>query len=325
MKRLLSIITIAALIASPAFTQETKMKKLEKLEKGEKIEKTVVVDSLAVKDTTAIEFGDEVFSVKEIGNETKIKFGKKEIRIVEDDDGVVVYKNYSIDGDNYKDGDIFTLHKKDPDRFRGHLGGIGFAFNGLMTDFLETSLAPEDSYFDLNTAKSFNWSFVFPAVNLGFTRHFGLSSELGMTFSKYRFDGNNTIVKGDGGVVEPYYPGDGIVYSKSKLATTYATLPVILEWQIPVSGLHTINIGAGVVGAVKLGSKTKVVYHDDGKEKYKNKDDFSLNLLRWGTTARIGYDSFQIYGTYYFTEMFEKGKGPLLYPYEIGISFRIND
>jgi hypothetical protein len=95
--------------------------------------------------------------------------------------------------------------------------------------------------------------------------------------------------------------------------------------QIPVSGNNTINLGAGVVGALKLGSKTKVVYNDDGKEKHKNKDDFSLNLLRWGSTVRVGYEGFQIYGTCYFTELFEAGKGPVLYPYEIGISFTIHD
>jgi len=319
MKRLLSIFTISALIAFPAFSQETKLKKLEKQEKTEKSEKAVVIDSTTVKDTVVVELGDEVFSVKEIGDETKIKFGNKEIRIVEDEEGVVVYKNYGSDGDHY------TWKRKDQDRFRGHLGGLDIGFNGFLTDFFETSLEPEDSYFDLNTAKSYNWSIVVPGVNLGFTRHFGISTGLGITFSKYRFDGNNTIIKGDDGVVGPYYPDAGIVYSKSKLYTTYATLPVILEVQIPVSGRNTINLGAGVVGAIKLGSKTKVVYDDDGKEKHKNKDDFSMNLLRWGSTVRAGYGNFQVYGTCFFTELFEAGKGPVLYPYEVGISFTIND
>ncbi len=319
MKRLLSIFTIAALITFPAFSQETKLKKLEKLEKAEKTQTVTAKDSLSVKDTVSVEFGDEVFSVKEVGDETKIRFGNKEIRIVEDEEGVVVYKNYGSDGDNY------TWKKKDQNRFRGHLGGLDIGFNGFLTDFFETSLDPADSYFDLNTAKSYSWAMVCPGVNIGFTRHFGISTALGITFSKYRFDGNNTIIKGDDGVVGPYYPDPGIVYSKSKLYTTYATLPVILEVQIPVSGNNTINLGAGVVGAIKLGSKTKVVYNDDGKEKHKNKDDFSLNLLRWGSTVRAGYEGVQLYGTCYFTELFEAGKGPVLYPYEVGISFTINN
>jgi len=326
MKRFLSLVTIALLIATTALSQETKVKKLEKLEKEVKTEKVTAPDSIIVKetiivtDTLVVELGDELFSIKEIGDETKLKFGNKEIRIVENSDGVVVYK-HTTDG-----GKEYNYNRRSHDRFKGHLGGLEIGFNGFLTDFFEISLAPEDSYFDLNTAKSYNWNAVCPAVNIGFTRHFGITTAVGISFNKYRFDGNNSIIKDDDGVVGPLYPGGDIVYTKSKLYSTYATLPIMLELQIPVAGRHTINIGAGVIGAVKLGSKTKVVYQSSsGKEKYKNKDDFSMNLLRWGTTARVGYDFFQVYGTCYFTELFEQGKGPKLYPYEIGIAFTIND
>ena len=101
---------------------------------------------------------------------------------------------------------------------------------------------------------------------------------------------------------------------------------LILEAQIPLSNSkRTINIGAGVIGAAKLGSHTKVTYYTGGKEKEKHKDDFSLNTFRWGATGRIGYEFFQIYGTCYFTSMFENGKGPELYPFEVGIAFTFNN
>jgi hypothetical protein len=99
----------------------------------------------------------------------------------------------------------------------------------------------------------------------------------------------------------------------------------MLEVQIPVSYSSTINLGAGVTGAVKLGSHTKVVYHDDGKQKDKNRDDFNLNLLRYGVTARAGYEMVQVYGTCWLSPMFEKGRGPELYPFEIGLALTIND
>jgi hypothetical protein len=95
--------------------------------------------------------------------------------------------------------------------------------------------------------------------------------------------------------------------------------------QIPVSHGSTINLGAGVTGAVKLGSHTKVVYHNDGKQKDKNRDDFNLNALRYGVTARAGYEMVQVYGTCWLSPMFEKGKGPVLYPFEIGLALTIND
>jgi hypothetical protein len=321
MKRFISLL-IATLIALPVFCQEEKLQKLEKLEndtlnKTESARKTETDKNFKnfKKDTVTVEVGNQIFSVKEMGDETKIRIGKKEYRVVEDNDGVSVYRR----SDN-------ESHRRNYERFRGHLGGFEIGFNSLLTDFLSTDLKPEDNYFDLNTAKSYYFDFLLPCLNIGFTRHFGIATTLGINFNKYRFDGNNSIVKDENGVIGPLYPPAGITYSKSKLATTYATLPVILECQIPLANNHrTINIGAGVVGAAKLGSHTKVVYYTGGKEKNKDKDDFSLNTLRWGATARLGYEFFQVYSTYYFTSMFEKGKGPELFPFEIGVAFTFND
>jgi hypothetical protein len=311
-------ISIAALFTLPVLCQEEDLQKLENLEKNTELKTdsgTVLKTDTKIKqDTVIVEVGDELFSVREMGDETRIKIGKKEFRVVENDDGVVVFKSSARD------------HHKKNERFRGHIGGFELGFNSLLTDFWSTTLKPEDNYFNLNTAKSYTWNFSLPCLSIGFTRHFGLASTLGINFNKYRFDGNNSIVEDENGVIVPYYPAEGITYSKSKLVTTYATLPVILEVQIPLANpRRTINIGAGVIGAAKLGSHTKVVYNTGGKEKEKHKDDFSLNTFRWGATGRIGYEFFQIFGTCYFTSMFESGKGPELYPFEVGIAFTFNN
>ncbi len=253
-----AIIIIAVLISFPAVCQNEKLEKLEQVEKNSS--STVKPDTLdkinseGKTDTVKVEVGDELFSVKENGDETRVKIGKKEFRVVEDNDGVVVFRNSKRNND--------ISHRRSYDRFKGHLGGMEFGFNGFLTDFWSTSLSPADSYFDLYTAKSSNFSFLLPCVNLGFTRHLGIAATIGIDWNTYRFDGNNTITKGADGVIFPYYPDPSISYSKSKLNTTFATLPVILEAQIPVSGSsRTINIGAGVIGALKLGSNTKVVYY----------------------------------------------------------------
>ena len=317
--------SIAILIAFPVLCQEEKLEKLENLENKTVTKKETAVkaqagnqnktDTKVKQDTVIVEVGDEIFSVKEMGDETRVKIGKKEFRVVENNDGVVVFKSSAKDS-----------HKKNYQRFEGHLGGLELGFDGYLSDFWSTSLEPEDNYLALNTSKSYNWSLLLPCVNIGFTKHFGIAATLGIEWNKYRFDGNNSIVNDEFGVIGPYYPDAGIVYSKSKLVTTYATLPVILEVQIPLyNSDRTINIGAGVIGAAKLGAHTKVTYYTGGKEKEKHKDDFSLNTFRWGATGRIGYEFFQVYGTCYFTSMFEKGKGSELYPFEVGIAFTIND
>lgn len=326
MKRLLSVF-IAAMIAVPSICQEGKLKELENLENNTDttINKTDTIPNPESKsgketsvdeDTVIVEVGEEIFSVKEVGDETWIKIGNREFKVVESNEGVSVYKS-SGEGSH---------HKRNKDRFRGHLGGLELGFDGFLTDYWSTTLEPEDSYFDLNTTKSYYWNLLLPCVSIPFARHFGLVTTLGLAINKYRFDGNNSITKDEFGVIRPLYPEPNITYSKSKFVTTYAIMPLILEAQIPLSNTsRTINIGAGVVGAVKLGANTKVIYYTESKQKDKVKDDFSLNTLRWGATGRLGYEFFQIYGTCYFTSLFEEGKGPELYPYEIGIAFTIND
>jgi hypothetical protein len=99
----------------------------------------------------------------------------------------------------------------------------------------------------------------------------------------------------------------------------------MLELQIPADN-HHLNIGIGFIGAVKIGSHTKMVY--ENRDKVKSNDDFSLNLLRWGPTARIGFGSLNIYASYYMTPLFKTGKGPGgndLYPFEIGFALTFND
>ncbi|MDZ7633022.1 MAG: outer membrane beta-barrel protein [Bacteroidales bacterium] len=209
--------------------------------------------------------------------------------------------------------------------FKGHLGGVEFAFNGYSSETWGRNEEPLEGWLDLNTTKSSSFNIVAPPVSLGFSRRVGLVTALGISFNNYFFDGNNSITVDENGNVEPSYPADGITYEKSKLATVYGILPVMLEVQIPVSHSRTINLGAGMIGAIKFGSHTKTVYRDDEKQKDKNHDDFNLNLLRYGLTARAGYEMVQVYGTCYLSPMFENNRGPVLYPYEVGIALTFND
>lgn len=341
MKRTLLAFAVILALILPAQAQEKeeKLKELERLE--EQTEKVTPPDTLVYEaeeeiavsqteeeiaaeeeweeypeeDTARGKIG-EIVTVEETEDETVIRIGKKAIRILTEDDDTEVRFEYDEE-------------TEDPGRpgryFDGHLGGIEFGYNSFSTDQWGRNDGTMEGYLDLNTAKSSNFNIIAPPVSLGFTRHFGIVTGLGISFNNYRFDGNNSLAVDDGGIVTAEYPAEGINYDKSKLATVYGILPVMLEVQIPVTHSSTINLGAGVIGAVKLGSHTKTVYHDDGKQKDKNRDDFNLNVLRYGVTARAGYEMIQVYGTCYLSPMFEKNKGPELYPFEVGIALTIND
>jgi len=338
-RKLLTLAVILALIV-PARAQEKeeKMKELEKLEqqaekatppdtliKGEvyAAEEEVLTEEEVLseaqwvedQDTTRVKVG-EIVTVEETDDETIIRIGKKSVKITEDGN------NTEISFEEYKEPD----HSDHPGRyFKGHLGGIEFAFNGYSSETWGRNEEPLEDWLDLNTTKSSSFNIVAPPVSLGFSRHFGLVTALGISFNNYFFDNNNSIIVDESGNVAPSYPADGITYEKSKLATVYGILPVMLEVQIPVSHKRTINLGAGMIGAIKFGSHTKTVYRDDEKQKDKNHDDFNLNLLRYGVTARAGFEMVQVYGTCYLSPMFENDRGPVLYPYEVGIALTFND
>jgi hypothetical protein len=330
MKRILisTALIVAFILPSVAQEKEQKLKELEKLE--EQTEEVTPPDTIAAMeedleiiteddwdDTSRVKIGDKV-TIEETEDETVIRIGKKAIKIYEDEDDFEV----NIFDEEFEEIDDPAERRK---RFDGHLGGVEIGYNNFTSGKWLMNETPLEGWLDLNTAKSTSFNIVSPPVSLGFTRHFGLVTALGVNFNNYRFDGNNTIIVDGEGVVTPSYPADPIRFDKSKLATVYGILPVMLELQIPVSYGSTINLGAGVIGAVKLGSHTKVVYHDDGKQKDKNRDDFNLNVLKYGVTARAGYEMIQVYGTCWLSPMFEQGRGPELYPFEVGLALTIND
>ncbi|NLE35587.1 MAG: PorT family protein [Bacteroidales bacterium] len=342
MKRILilSALMVAFLVPAVAQEKEEKLKELEELE--QQTEKRTPPDTIvaAAEDTLAVimaeeeeiavvvseDAGDtsrvrigEIVTIEDTGDETVIRIGKKAIKILDDDNDT------SITWEEEEDYEGVRHTGQTRRSFDGHLGGLEFGFNGYSTGRWMQNETPLENYLDLNTAKSTNFNIVSPPVSLGFTRHFGLVTALGVNFNSYRFDGNVTLGVDDDGMIAPVYPAEPIRFEKSKLATVYGFIPVLLELQIPVNHGGTINLGAGVIGAVKLGSHTKVVYYDDGKQKDKNHDDFNLNVLRYGVTARAGYEMVHVYGTFYLSPMFEDNRGPELYPFEVGLALTIND
>ena len=224
---------------------------------------------------------------------------------------------------NWDNDDNENEHTRTNNRFRGHWAGIEFGFNNYVTEEMNTVMPSDIYYMTLHSSKSSSFNLNFAQQSFGFTHYIGMVTGLGINWNNYRFDNNNNIRKGDNGVIEELNPLAAL--EKSKLTTIYLTVPLMLEFHVPANN-HHLNIGAGVIGAIKLGSHSKMVFEDGNK--IKSFGDFSLSLLRYGPTARIGYQNFQIYGTYYATPLFKPGKSPggyELHPFEIGFALTFND
>jgi hypothetical protein len=336
-----AIIIVLTLILSPMFLQETKALDQEK-DNPEKNKD----------ENTEVELGNELLKINKGDSSLNIRVKDRGVSILESLEGQRVkvekypdmenieesedstdtayenvseneldcLRNYRRTGDNE---DTRGSHERRRNKFKGNWSGVEFGFNNYTTSG-ENIVIPDDiSYMTLHSGRSHNFNINFAQLNLGITRHAGFVTGLGLNWNNYKFDGNNNIAKGVNGVIEMLDPG--VKLEKSKLATLYLTLPFLLELQLPVNSNH-LNIAAGPIGAVKLSSHSKMVY--EGGQKVKSNSDYSLNMLRYGATARAGFANFQIYGTYYVTPLFQKGKSPgnyNLYPFEIGLAFTFND
>jgi len=268
--------------------------------------------------------GKDLFIAREDKDGVSIRVKNRGLSILESLEG-----GTKVNFDRYegkKDGDqdeSKDRHERNARRFKGHWAGAEIGYNTYLTSNHSQVMPANIDYMTLHSSKSSNFNLNFSQLSLGLTRHVGFVTGLGINFNNYRFDGNNNIFKGTGGVIEALDPG--VQLKKSKFSTIYLDLPFLLEVQLPAHNNH-INIAAGPLGAIKIASHTKMVYQDG--DKVKSDSDLSLNLLRYGATARVGYENFQIYGTYYMTPLFNTGKGPEgndLYPFEIGFAFTFND
>lgn len=284
-----------------------------------KAQDTVRVNVLGKNMVTVVEGGDKRTDVK-IGNNTidikdggrgdtvKIRVGHKALIIAEGRHGSDIKFNH-LNDDEF---DTWTGHHA---KFKGHWAAIEMGVNSFAkVDY--KGFTP--NFMDLNQNKSFEVGLNFLRYSIGLQkdkRNVGLVTGLGLTFNDYRFSNAYTI-ENDNGIVKPIELNKTGL-SKSKLSTTYLTVPLMLEFQIPVNGHDKkLYFSGGVIGGLKVGSHTKYKLNGD---KTKSRDDFNINPFRYGATARFGYKGINLFGTYYFSTFFKNNRGPEMFPFTIGI------
>ena len=269
---------------------------------------------------TVVQIGkNNAVTVEENNDTTRIKLGSKGITVIEGENGTKINMN-ELEEENKEQGD----KEKDHDghkKFKPHWAGFQMGLNNFVNSDFSMSRSGEDAFMDLNTSRSWNYNINFLEYGLGLgTDKLGLVTGLGLELSNYHFDQENTITKNPNGEITGVFLPSTVSIIKSKLQTTYLTAPLLLEGQIP-AGKKRIHISAGVIGGLKLGSKTKVVYRENGdKQKDLTRDDFNISPLRYGLAFRIGYRGLNVYANYYLTPLFETSKGPELYPFAIGLT-----
>jgi hypothetical protein len=319
-----AILFIATTITCQAFTLQSR--EITVIEKS----RTGVSDS---SDNTTIIIGNDFFRFDGNDSLVVIKMGSRGLNILETLEGKKVdIEKYETETPTEKESDKDhdqdweeQEHYRGGRHFRGHWSGLEAGFNNYI-HVASMTLPEEISYMTLNASKSNCFNLNFSQVNIGFSRHTGLVTGIGLNWNNYRFENINSITVGTDGIVSELILDSSVPVKKSKFNVLYLNVPLMFEVQIPAGYSNRLNIAAGVIGGLKLNAWTKLVYEDG--EKVRTNGDYNLNLLRGGVTARIGYENFMIYGTYYLTPWFQDLKGPNGYnlePFEIGVAFTFND
>ncbi len=259
-------------------------------------------------DRTNVTFPGGSVEVNHLGDTiTKITIGRKRIEILDDES---------------KGSTRIRMVHVPKDKFKGHWAGIDLGLNNYFSGPFESELPQQSRFMDLNSGKSISVGVNIIQSNIELQpnkNNIGLVTGIGLTFNNYRLDSPYILIRDAQGNTS-YYQTERAI-KKNKLTTTFLTVPVLIELQIPTSNDHKIFFSGGVYGGFKLGSHTKVVYSDnEGKEKEKSRSDLNVNSFKYGATVRCGYRFVKLYASYDLTRLFQAGMGPELYPWTVGIT-----
>ena len=206
--------------------------------------------------------------------------------------------------------------------FNAHWAGFEFGLLNFL-DAKSTLVSGEQmDYMIIIPEKTMSYGLNILEYDIALSRNkrFGAATGAGLEWNSLALKQNINLYEDENGIIRAEQIDPSVTdYTKNKLNVVYVTVPLILEFQIPVKH-RKFFIGAGLTGGIRAWSKQKQKYKVDGQT-YKNKktDDFQLASFRYGATARIGYGDIGFYINYSFVPLFKEGAGPEMFPISVGL------
>lgn len=175
-----------------------------------------------------------------------------------------------------------------------------------------------------------SWYIGFSSVqSTRIARKFFLQWSLGMNWYNFKFENDDVkLIKTDDGIVFAQDDRDAD-FIKSKLTASYINAALIPMLDFGDNGRkhrfwensNAFRIGVGPYIGYRVGSHTKQVYNDGGREKDKNRDSLHLNNFRYGARLQVGFRSTDLFFNYDISELFATDKGPKLNAFSFGVIF----
>jgi hypothetical protein len=204
------------------------------------------------------------------------------------------------------------------------------SWGGAVLDIGFNQYTNNPDILDLDTWKSKGVNmYTYMVLPFGCSK-FNLAVGLGLGLENYFFEdksvrlssfGDSLTITND--AMSPPPITQTLVHQKSKLSANYFDIPLELRFQTGRYPHKTFRMAVGGKIGILFSSHTKVKYInalDGATRKEKMHDDFALENMRYGLTARIGYSYLNLFGYYSLSTLFKENKGPEITPFMIGIS-----
>ncbi len=273
---------------------------------------------LAVAFSTGSVFASPMVTVTD--DTTRIKLKNRELLVIESskgDSSVIIIEGTDTTFINPETKDHAEPEKNEFARW----GGIDLFVNGFMDKNQNTNLKNSYPHLDLDYARSIGFSFNAGELYIPIAKgNFGITTGLGFQFNRYVFR-RNTVLQYNADSLW-YFTDTVRTFDKNVLKSAYLQVPLLL--QINTSNTNpnrAFHFAAGIVGGYKLGSKLKFRYEmNDDTNKDKVKGSFNLNPFQLNATTRLGYGKFVMFANYNLLTLFERDRGPELYPFTAGVT-----
>jgi hypothetical protein len=203
-----------------------------------------------------------------------------------------------------------------------HWGGIDLGVNLLLNKNGGTTMDSAAQWLNLDYGRSLSWRINLIEEKIRIYKDYvGIIVGAGLTYNSYGLKNNVRLETIDSSAIYAITVPDTLIdYSKNKLRASYINVPLMLEFNTSDDNDKSFHIAAGVIGGWKMGSITKQKWEDgDDKNELRRKADYNLTPFTLDATARIGYRNFTVFATYGLTSLFEKNKGPEVYPMTVGL------
>jgi len=259
-------------------------------------------------------------------DDVHVKVGGVSVDVNENDTVRVIVGNNEILVDD--DGHV-SFNKNRKHKFNGHWGGFAMGVNGYVNSDGRLDVPDDFDFLELRYSRCINVQLNIYEQNFNLVKNkFGLMTGIGFTWLNYHYQSDVTFVPNTKEIYA-YYGKEGDEnheahpernYTASKLKVTYLTIPLLLEYQTNrYHHTNSFHITAGMVGGLRLGTKAKVVWKNDGKSKQKQHNEFNMNPFSWNAYAGMGWGIINLYATYSINTLFRENQGPELYPWSVGL------